>query len=83
MSIAIETKGLTKIYGALTAANHISSEVQEDKVFAFLGPNDAGKTTTIRLLTGLSRPTAGSARILGIETWRPPCALPWSPPHRS
>lgn len=70
MSIAIETKSLTKTYGPLTAVDHISFEVQEGEVFAFLGPNGAGKTTTVRLLTGLARPTVGNARVLGLDLRR-------------
>lgn len=70
MSIAIETKSLTKTYGPLTAVDHISLEVQEGEVFAFLGPNGAGKTTTVRLLTGLARPTVGNARVLGLDLRR-------------
>ena len=70
MNVAIETEGLTKTYGALTAVDQISFEVREGEVFALLGPNGAGKTTTIRMLTGLSRPTAGNARVLGLDLRR-------------
>ena len=70
MNIAIETEGLTKTYGALTAVDRLSFAVREGEVFGFLGPNGAGKTTTIRLLTGLSRPTAGGARVLGLDLAR-------------
>lgn len=70
MNVAIETEGLTKTYGALTAVDRLSFAVREGEVFGFLGPNGAGKTTTIRLLTGLSRPTAGGARVLGLDLAR-------------
>ncbi len=70
MNIAIETEGLTKTYGNLTAVDRLSFAVREGEVFGFLGPNGAGKTTTIRLLTGLSRPTAGGARVLGLDLAR-------------
>lgn len=65
MKNAIEALNLTKFYGEILAVDHISFEVREAEIFGFLGPNGAGRTTTIRLLTGLSKPTAGSARVLG------------------
>jgi len=65
MESAVETTGLTKIYGSLLAVDHISFEVRQGEVFGFLGPNGAGKTTTIRMLTGLTHPTAGQVHILG------------------
>jgi len=66
---AIETSGLTKRFGTLTALDGLSITVEEGEVYGFLGPNGAGKTTTIRLLLGLARPTAGSARIFGLDVW--------------
>lgn len=65
MSVAMETIGLTKRFGDLTAVDHLDLEVARGEVFGFLGPNGAGKTTTIRLLLDVLRPTAGSARVLG------------------
>ena len=65
MSAALETRGLGKRYGRLTALDDLSLRVEEGEVFGFLGPNGAGKTTTIRLLLGLLRPTSGSAEVLG------------------
>jgi len=70
MNVAIETEGLTKTYGELTAVDGLNFKVRVGEVFGFLGPNGAGKTTTIRLLTGLSRPTAGHARVLGLDLAR-------------
>jgi ABC-2 type transport system ATP-binding protein len=67
MGPAIEVKDLTKIYGEITAVDHINFEVRKGEIFGFLGPNGAGKTTTIRMLTGLSRLTAGTARVLGFD----------------
>lgn len=61
---AIETDGLTKTYGRITAVDHLSLQVDRGEIFGFLGPNGAGKTTTMRMLLGLVRPTSGSARIL-------------------
>ncbi len=63
----IEARDLTKQYGEILAVDHISFDVREGEIFGFLGPNAAGKTTTIRMLTGLSRPTAGSACVLGFD----------------
>ena len=65
MSAAIETSRLTKVFGRTKALDGVDLQVEEGSVFGFLGPNGAGKTTMLRLLTGLARPTSGSARILG------------------
>jgi ABC-2 type transport system ATP-binding protein len=61
----IRIENLTKNYGDLTALDSLSLEIPEGEFFAFLGPNAAGKTTTIKLLTGLLRPTSGTAYICG------------------
>ena len=57
----IETDSLTKRFGTFTAVDHISFEVGEGEIFGFLGANGAGKTTAMRMLCGLSRPTSGVA----------------------
>ncbi len=62
---AILMEDLTKRYGDILAADHLSLQVNEGEVFGFLGPNGSGKTTTIRMLVGLSQPTEGRANILG------------------
>jgi ABC-2 type transport system ATP-binding protein len=62
---AIETAGLTKRYGAVTAVDDLSFSVREGAVTGFLGPNGAGKTTTLRMILALARPTAGSSTVLG------------------
>jgi ABC-2 type transport system ATP-binding protein len=62
---AIETKGLTKRYGATVGIEALDLSVEAGEVFGFLGPNGAGKTTTIRLLLDLIRPTAGESLVLG------------------
>jgi ABC-2 type transport system ATP-binding protein len=67
MSNAIEVDELTKVFGKQAAVDHLSLTVEQGSVFGFLGPNGAGKTTTQRLLTGLARPTSGTARILGYD----------------
>ena len=62
---AIETHGLTKRFGAQTAVDRLDLAVPRGSVFGFLGPNGSGKTTTIRMLLGLVRPTGGQALLLG------------------
>jgi len=68
----IETKLLSKSYGAINAVDGIDLSVNYGKIFGFLGPNGAGKTTTIKLLTTLIPPTAGSMKILDIDAIRSP-----------
>ena len=62
---AIETSGLTKAYGEKRALDGIDLTIPAGRVFGFLGPNGAGKTTTIRILATLTRPTGGTASVLG------------------
>jgi len=64
---AIETRGLTKRFGAILALDRLDLVVPRGSIFGLLGPNGAGKTTTIRILTGLARPTAGIASVAGVE----------------
>jgi ABC-2 type transport system ATP-binding protein len=69
---AIEVHDLTRRFGAFTAVNRVSFDVQAGEVFGFLGANGAGKSTTIRMLCGLLRPTSGTARVGGIDVSRDP-----------
>ena len=62
---AIETVGLTKRYGSVTAVDDLSFSVRDGAVTGFLGPNGAGKTTTLRMILALARPSAGHATVLG------------------
>ena len=62
---AIQTYGLTRRFGALTAVEGVTLSVAPGQFFGFLGPNGAGKSTTIKMLTGLLEPTAGTIDILG------------------
>jgi ABC-2 type transport system ATP-binding protein len=62
---AIQTHGLTRCFGALTAVQDVTFTVAAGQFFGFLGPNGAGKSTTIKMLTGLLEPTAGTIEILG------------------
>jgi ABC-2 type transport system ATP-binding protein len=64
---AIVARDLTRRFGNFTAVDHISFEVAAGEVFGFLGANGAGKTTAIRMLTGLLAPTAGEARVAGLD----------------
>ena len=68
----IETKGLTKRYGSVTAVDKLDLRVEEGEVFGLLGPNGAGKTTTTLMLLGLTEPTEGSAAIEGVDCTRDP-----------
>lgn len=63
----VETAGLTKQYGAMTALDRFYLQVEQGEVFGLLGPNGAGKTTLIRLLLGYLHPTAGSAAVAGFD----------------
>lgn len=66
----IETKALTKRYGALTAVDDLNLTVRQGEVFGLLGPNGAGKTTTTLMLLGLTEPTGGTASISGVDCTR-------------
>lgn len=63
----IETAGLAKRFGSLTAVSDLGFVVGDGEIFGILGPNGAGKTTTVRMLAGLIAPSAGRARINGLE----------------
>lgn len=67
----IHAEGLTKQFGALTAVDHLTLDVEEGEVFGFLGPNGAGKTTTVRMLTSLISRTSGSAEVAGCVLGKP------------
>ncbi|MEM2869858.1 MAG: ABC transporter ATP-binding protein [Thermoplasmata archaeon] len=63
--LAVEVRGLKKSFGALRAVDGVDLSIDEGEVYGLLGPNGSGKTTIIKILLGLLRPTAGSARVLG------------------
>ncbi|MEL6251717.1 MAG: ABC transporter ATP-binding protein [Bacteroidota bacterium] len=67
---AIEIKDLTKKFGDFTAVNAINLKVSKGEIFGFLGANGAGKTTAIRMLTGLSMPSSGEANIAGFDVYK-------------
>ena len=62
---AISVKDLTKRFGSFTAVDHISFDVSKGEIFGFLGANGAGKTTAMRMLCGLSRPSGGTGSVAG------------------
>ncbi len=66
-NILIEAVGLSKYYGAFTAAADVSFQVARGEVVAFLGPNGAGKSTTMKMLTGFLAPSSGTAKIAGFD----------------
>jgi len=68
----ITVRELVKKFGAFTANDHLSFNVYEGEIFGFLGANGAGKTTAIRILSGLSQPTSGSVRVAGFDAAREP-----------
>jgi ABC-2 type transport system ATP-binding protein len=68
----IELFNLVKRFGDLVAVNRINLTVSRGEFFAVLGPNAAGKTTTIRILAGLIKPTSGAARVAGFDVQRDP-----------
>lgn len=66
----ITTVDLTKIYGDITAVDHLNLVINSGEIFGLLGPNGAGKTTTILMLMGLTEPTSGSLRVGGYDPMR-------------
>ena len=63
----IHTAGLTRSFGALVAVDHLTLSVSEGEIFGLVGPDGAGKTTTMRMLTGILAPTAGEAWVDGLH----------------
>lgn len=67
--IAIKAENITKIFGSFTAVDHISFEVKKGEIFGFLGANGAGKTTAMRMFSGLSVPSSGQATVAGFDVY--------------
>lgn len=63
--IAIDSKGLTRRFGDFTAVDHVTLSIERGEIFGFLGSNGCGKSTTMKMLTGLLPPTEGSATLFG------------------
>jgi ABC-2 type transport system ATP-binding protein len=68
----LSVQGLTKRFGSFTAVDGVTFEVMPGQVVGYLGPNGSGKTTTIRMLCGIMRPTAGTARVTGLDVVQNP-----------
>ncbi len=71
-SFGIVTRGLRKEFHGIVAVESLDLEIRRGEVFGMLGPNGSGKTTTIRMLTGLIAPTAGTATVAGVDVVREP-----------
>ncbi|HTP35790.1 MAG TPA: ABC transporter ATP-binding protein [Candidatus Acidoferrales bacterium] len=70
MPSIIETRDLTKTFGAITAVDRLNLSVSQGEIFGLVGPDGAGKTTTLRMLCGLMNPTSGTARVAGHDAAR-------------
>ncbi len=68
--IIIETKDLTKKFGNFTAVDHINFKVHKGEIFGFLGANGAGKTTAIKMLSGLLQPSSGQASVINYNVYK-------------
>jgi ABC-2 type transport system ATP-binding protein len=75
MPAIIETRDLTKRFGTLTAVDHLNLVVAEGEIFGLVGPDGAGKTTTLRMLCGLMDPSEGTATVAGHDVTRDPQAV--------
>ena len=64
---AVETRDLTRTFGAFTAVDQISLKIRQGGIYGFLGPNGSGKSTTIRMLCGIVEPSAGSGEVMGLD----------------
>ena len=69
-NIAIKAENITKIFGDFTAVDHFSFEVKKGEIFGFLGANGAGKTTAMRIFSGLSIPSSGTATVAGFDVYK-------------
>ena len=74
MNTVVRAEGLTKRYGVTLALDSLDLSVRAGEVYGYLGPNGSGKTTTIRLLLGLHRPSAGRVDLFGLDAWHSPVA---------
>jgi len=75
MTIVLDAKNLMKRYGDVVAVDNVSLAVEKGALFGLLGPNGSGKTTMIKMLTGQTRPTSGSATVLGIDAIKDPVGV--------
>jgi ABC-2 type transport system ATP-binding protein len=75
MTQVIEARDLSKAYGEVQAVDHVTLAVEGGALFGLLGPNGSGKTTMIRMLTGQTRPSGGSASVLGVDAVKDPVGV--------
>ncbi len=68
----IQVENLTKMFGDFTAVDAITFEVKKGEIFGFLGANGAGKTTAMKMLIGISKPTSGAAQVAGFDVYKNP-----------
>jgi ABC-2 type transport system ATP-binding protein len=75
MPVVLEAKNIIKRYGEVTAVNNVSLAVKKGALFGLLGPNGSGKTTMIKILTGQTRPSSGSAMVLDLDVVQDPIRI--------
>ena len=75
MTRVIEAQDLSKAYGDVQAVDNVTLSVEKGALFGILGPNGSGKTTMIRMLTGQTKPTGGSATVLGVDVVKDPVGV--------
>ena len=75
MTTVLEARDLSKTYGDVKAVDHVTLTVEEGALFGLLGPNGSGKTTMIKMLTGQTRPTGGTATVLGVDVIKDPVGV--------
>jgi ABC-2 type transport system ATP-binding protein len=75
MKNVIEAQDLSKAYGEVQAVDHVTLSVKEGALFGLLGPNGSGKTTMIKMLTGQTKPTGGTATVLGLDVIQDPVGV--------
>src|SRR5207302_10385542 len=69
-SFAVETRQLTKQYGSRVAVDHVDMQVRPGEIYGLVGPDGAGKTTTLRMLCGAIAPTSGAVSVAGLDAVR-------------